>query len=62
MTYTVYFQIYGKRMKTTVSAKNKSEAQQKVKDSIVFDKITLVAPDFDEARDIMDFIQGVGRK
>jgi hypothetical protein len=49
-------------MKTTVSAKNKSEAQQKVKDSIVFDKITLVAPDFDEARDIMDFIQGVGRK
>lgn len=37
--YKVYFEIYGKRLKTTVIANNLEDAKQIVKDKIVFHKI-----------------------
>ena len=42
--YEVLFEIYGKKLKTTVIAKTESEAKQIVKDAIRFDRITNKTP------------------
>ena len=39
MTYTVYFEIYGKKMKATVDAKTKSAAIDAIVSKIIFHKI-----------------------
>ena len=36
--YSVYFEIYGKKMKAKVLAESMTEAQQKVKDKIIIHK------------------------
>lgn len=38
-TYTIYFEIYGKKMKTTVQARNETEAKETIKNKIKFIKI-----------------------
>jgi len=38
-SYRVYFEIYEKRLKTTVKAKNQEHAKQIIKDKIIFHKI-----------------------
>ena len=38
-TYIIYFEIFGKKMKTIIEADSKSEAKQNVKDKIIFHKI-----------------------
>jgi hypothetical protein len=38
-TYIIYFEIFGKKMKTIIEADSKSEAKQKVKNKIIFHKI-----------------------
>lgn len=38
-TYIIYFEIFGKKMKTIIEADSKKEAKQKVKDKIIFHKI-----------------------
>lgn len=42
MIYKVYFQLYGKKMKINIDADTQEEAKQKIKDSIIFDKIVQV--------------------
>lgn len=42
--YTVYFEIYGKKMKAKIVAATMADAQQKVKDKITFHK-TVVEED-----------------
>ena len=39
-TYKIYFEVYGHKMKTTVQAKNETEAKELVKNKIKFLKIT----------------------
>ena len=39
MIYTVYFEIYGKKMKTEIEAKSEAHAKQIIKDMIVFHKV-----------------------
>jgi len=34
--YTIYFELFSKKMKTKVWANNRQEAKEKVKDSIIF--------------------------
>ena len=34
-TYIIYFEIFGKKMKTIIEADSKSEAKQKVKNKII---------------------------
>ena len=58
MTYTVFFQIYGKRMKVEVEAISKSEAIQKVKDAVKIDKVESNNPFNYDANNIMDFLNG----
>lgn len=43
-SFDVYFEIFNKKLKTTVEADTMSEATQKVKDSIVFHKIEPTPP------------------
>lgn len=37
---TVYFEIYGKKMKVNIDVDSSEEAKQKVRDSIKFHKVT----------------------
>ena len=37
--YTIYFKIFGKKMKTTIYADSISEAKNKLKEKIIFHKI-----------------------
>lgn len=61
--YDVYFEIYGKRMKTTVFAENEGAAKEKIKSKIIFHKVVLKPNDeFNEIDNILnkmnDFFQG----
>lgn len=38
-TYTIFFEIYGKKMKAEVKAKNEEYAKQAIRDKIIFHKI-----------------------
>ena len=37
--FTIYFELFGKKMKTEIQARSESEAKQKLFDKIVFHKI-----------------------
>ena len=52
--YTVYFEIYGKKMKTTVIANNEEEAKDFVKNKIVFYKIDKPKDEFNQSMDMME--------
>jgi hypothetical protein len=59
--YIVYFELFGKKMKTTVIAENEDAARLSVKDKVVFHKVERVytAADGRNAfNDIMDIIYG----
>jgi hypothetical protein len=51
-TYIIYFEIFGKKMKTIIEADSKSEAKQKVKNKIIFHKIDCKSDDV--KNDIID--------
>jgi hypothetical protein len=38
-TYTIFFEIFGKKMKTTVEAENIEQAKIKIKEKVVFHKV-----------------------
>lgn len=40
MLYTVYFEIFGKKMKTTVDAKSEEDAKYMVMGKIIWHKVT----------------------
>ena len=55
--YTVYLEIFGKKMKTKIYADSIADAEQKVKDKIKFHKIT--PPTTTNFDDIMDMFGDV---
>jgi len=55
--YSVYFEIYGKKMKAKILAESMTDAQQKVKDKIIFHKT--VVEDKDEFNQAMDLMSGI---
>lgn len=58
--YSLYFEIYGKKMKVKILAESIIEAQQKVKDKIIFHKIMIEEKDeFNQAMDLMNRIKDV---
>lgn len=55
--YTVYFEIYGKKMKTKVLAETKKDAENQIKSKIKFHKVVKDKnDDFNKATDMMDSI------
>ena len=61
--YSVYFEIYGKKMKANVMADSITKAQAKVKDKIIFHKTIASKKDYfnksvDTFNNIMDILDG----
>lgn len=55
--FTVYFELFGKKMQTKVIAKTEDEAKQMIQSKIIFHKVMLSPnDDFNEAMDIADDI------
>lgn len=53
--YTVYFESFGKKMKTTILAESEQDAKKEVLNKIVFHKIELKKEDeFNQCVDMMD--------
>lgn len=57
--YIVYFELYGKKMKATVTAYSKQEAEQAIKNKIIFHKTTLKDLDHQIPKDLKDFFGGI---
>jgi len=51
--YDIYFEVFGKKMRTTITAPNKDVAKQVIKDKIIFHKIEMQR-DFGDT--IFDFL------
>ena len=58
--YDVYFEIYGKRLKTTILAESEEKAKEIVRNKIVFHKVVLKQNDeFNKIDDIFTNIMDV---
>ncbi len=60
--YTVYFEIYGKKMKVKVPARSMTEAQDTVRNKIIFHKTVADDDEWNKAVDIMGKIDGIIKK
>lgn len=65
--YTVFFELYGRKMKAKILADNIGEAKKKIKDKIVFHKIIIEKKDiFNQCMnmldDIVDNLDTIGNK
>lgn len=60
--YTVYFEIYGKKLKVIILAESESEARQLVKDKIIFHKIEKTKSAFNECVNSMEDILNILNK
>jgi hypothetical protein len=60
--YTIYFELFGKKMKTTLPATSKENAKEVIRNMIIFHKITTNDSDNKEADEILrrfkDIING----
>ena len=56
--YTVYFEIFGKKLKVTVEAATRLEAMEYVKSQLMFHKVEDVTPWSDD--EVMNFFKGFG--
>lgn len=52
--YTVYFEMFGKKMKIPVMAENEQKAKEKVLSKIVFKKVVKAETDFNSVIDTFD--------
>ena len=53
--YKIYFEFFGRKMKTTITAKNESEAKQILARKIIFHKVEKKEPD---GGPVVDFLKG----
>ena len=52
--FDIYFEIYGKKLKTTITANSKNEAMQIVRNKIKFNKVIQIKQD-----DGVEFLKGI---
>lgn len=52
--FTVYFEIYGKKMKATVLAESEEKAKKSIQDKIIFHKVEKANEEFNKSMDLMD--------
>jgi len=57
--YEVYFELFGKKMKTTILAENEKQAQEKLKNKIIFHKIEKKNEEFNKSMDILDSFKDI---
>lgn len=53
-TYEIFFEIYGKKLKTTIEANSIDMAKAIIKDKIRFDKITELKSNNNDNNDLLD--------
>lgn len=58
-SFDVYFEIFGKKMKTRILAESKQKAIDTVKGKIVFHKIVESKEEFNEAMDLLDNLMDI---
>jgi hypothetical protein len=58
-SYTIWFEFFGKKMKTTVVAQNQKEAREKLRDKIIVHQVRPSDDDF--VKDFFDVLKG-GRR
>jgi hypothetical protein len=57
MKYTVFFSIFGKKMKTTVDAVSEADAKRKVTEKLIFHAVEKQAePEFDIVKGLKDLL------
>lgn len=54
--YDIYFEMYGRKMKTTILAENEEKAKEAVLNKIIFHKVQVSKDDFNDIIDLMDGI------
>ncbi len=52
--YDVYFEVFGKKIKTRLLAENEEQAKKQVLDNIVFHKVEKPIEEFNKCMDILD--------
>lgn len=58
--HTVYFEFFGKKMKTQILAKDQEDAKQKIKEKIKFEKIVAdTSKFFDDLNDHLNRLKGI---
>ena len=60
--FDVYFEVFGKKMKTRVIAENETEAQKQVLDKIIFHKVKKPNEEFNQCMDMLDDVINVLKK
>lgn len=60
--YDVYFELYGKKMKTRVIAEDENEAKKEVQNKIIFHKIEKPKEEFNDAMDVIDIMNNILKK
>ena len=62
MEYTILFEFYGRKMKTTVEASSSLNAMEKIKDKIIFHKVEEEKHFMQEDKTLDDFMNMFGMK
>lgn len=57
--FDVYFEIFGKKMKTRILAENQEKAKEEVKNRIVFHKVEKSNEEFNQCIDILDELSNI---
>lgn len=57
--YDVYFEIFGKKMRTKVVAENEAMAKKEIFSKIVFHKIEKPKNDFNDGADVLESIKNM---
>jgi hypothetical protein len=61
--YTIFFEIFGKKLKVTVLAENEASAKQAVLDKVKFHKVEVAKTLFNDSTDFLeDFLKGLKPK
>jgi hypothetical protein len=57
--FDVYFEIFGKKMKTRILAENQEKAKEEVKNKIVFHKVEKSNEEFNQCMDILEELSNI---
>ena len=57
--YEIYFEVFGKKMKTKVYGENEEKAKKQVLSKVIFHKVAKAKSDFNKAADVFDNIMNI---
>lgn len=60
--YVIYFELCGKKMKTTIVAENPEQAKEAIKHKIIFHKVEKKKDEFNNIMEMMDDAKNLFKK